>query len=86
MRFGYAKPKRFDGFVRFSTVQVETGGDVIPYQMMSGYSDGTTFRLETSLSFTLNQNISFSLHYILRFGDAEENIFQKLSTEAKAVF
>ncbi|OWV02442.1 hypothetical protein B7994_02680 [Fibrobacter sp. UWR2] len=86
LRFGYTKSKRFDGFVRFSTVQVETGGDVIPYQMMSGYSDGTTFRLETSLSFTLNQNISFGLHYILRFGDAEENIFQKLSTEAKAVF
>lgn len=86
LRFGYAKPKRFDGFVRFSTVQVETGDDAVPYQMMSGYSDGTTFRLETSLSFTLNQNISFGLHYILRFGDAEENIFQKLSTEAKAVF
>ena len=86
LRFGYTKSKRFDGFVRFSTVQVETGGDAIPYQMMSGYSDGTTFRLETSLSFTLNQNVSFGLHYILRFGDAEENIFQKLSTEAKAVF
>ena len=54
--------------------------------MMSGYSDGTTFRLETSLSFTVNQNISFGLYYILRFGDAEENIFQKLSTEARAVF
>ena len=86
LRLGYTKSNRFDGYVRFSTVQVETGGDAIPYQMMSGYSDGTTFRLETSLSFTLNQNVSFGLHYILRFGDAEENIFQKLSTEAKAVF
>ena len=86
LRLGYTKPKRFDGFVRFSTVQVETGDDTVPYQMMSGYSDGTTFRLETNLSFTVNQNISFGLHYILRFGDAEENIFQKLSTEAKAVF
>lgn len=86
LKLGYKRPRRFDGFVRFSTVQVETGGDAVPYQMMSGYSDGTTFRLETSLSFTMNQNISFGLHYILRFGDAEENIFQKLSTEAKAVF
>jgi len=86
IRLGYTRPKRFDGFVRFSTVQVETGDDVIPYQMMSGYSAGTTFRLETNLSFTLNQNITFGLHYILRFGDAEENIFQKLSTEARAVF
>ena len=86
LKFGYTRPKRFDGFVRFSTVQVETGGDAIPYQMMSGYSAGTTFRLETNLSFTMNQNISFGLRYILRFGDAEENIFQKLSTEARAVF
>lgn len=86
LRLGYKNPKRFDGYVRFSTVQVETGDDAVPYQMMSGYSDGTTFRLETSLSFTVNQNISFGLYYILRFGDAEENIFQKLSTEARAVF
>ena len=86
LRLGYKNQKRFDGYVRFSAVQMETGDDVVPYQMMSGYSDGTTFRLETSLSFTVNQSISFGLHYILRFGDAEENIFQKLSTEARAVF
>ena len=86
LRFGYTKSKRFDGFVRFSTVQVETGGDVIPYQMMSGYSDGNTFRLEASASLSVNKNISFGLHYVLRFGDSEENVFQKLSTEARAVF
>ena len=57
--------------MRFSTVQVETGDDTVPYQMMSGYSDGTTFRLETNISFTVNQNISFGIHFILRFGDAE---------------
>ena len=85
LRFGYARPNRFDGFARFATVRVRTD-DAIPYQMMSGYSEGYTFRLETSASFTLNQNISFGLHYVLRFGNAEENIFQKLSTEARAVF
>ena len=86
LRLGYRRINTFDGFVRFSYVQVETGDDVVPYQMMSGYSDGNTFRLEASATLTLNKNISFGLHYVLRFGDSEENIFQKLSTEARAVF
>lgn len=86
LRFGYRRTNTFDGFVRFSYVQVETGDDVVPYQMMSGYSDGNTFRLEASASLSVNKNISFGLHYVLRFGDSEENVFQKLSTEARAVF
>ena len=86
LRFGYRRINTFDGFVRFSYVQVETGDDVVPYQMMSGYSDGNTFRLEASASLMVNKNISFGLHYVLRFGDSEENVFQKLSTEARAVF
>ena len=86
IRFGYTKQKLFDGFVRFSAVQVETHDNVIPYQMMSGYSDGNTFRLEASAQLSVNQNISFGLHYVIRFGDAEENVFQKLSTEARAMF
>jgi hypothetical protein len=53
---------------------------------MSGYSDGNTFRLEASAQLSVNQNISFGLHYVTRFGDAEENVFQKLSTEARAMF
>ena len=86
LRLGYTKRERFDGFVRFSAVQVETHDYAIPYQMMSGYSDGNTFRLEASAQLAVNQNISFGLHYVLRFGNAEENVFQKLSTEARAVF
>ena len=86
LRFGYRRINTFDGFVRFSYVQIETGDDVVPYQMMLGYSDGNTFRLEASASLTVNKNISFGLHYVLRFGDSEENVFQKLSTEARAVF
>ena len=86
LRFGYRRLNTFDGFVRFSYVQVETGDDVVPYQMMAGYSDGNTFRLEASATLTVNKNISFGLHYILRFGDSEENVFQKLSTEARAYF
>jgi hypothetical protein len=86
LRLGYTKRERFDGFVRFSAVQVETHDYAIPYQMMSGYSDGNTFRLEASAQLAVNQNISFGLHYVLRFGNAEENVFQKLATEARAVF
>ncbi|MBR4007886.1 hypothetical protein [Fibrobacter sp.] len=85
LRFGYTRTKLFDGFARFSTVRVETD-DNIPYQMMSGYSAGMTYRLEASAQLSVNQNISFGLHYVLRFGDAEENIFQKLSMEARAMF
>jgi len=85
LKLGYRRSKRFDGFVRFGTVRMETE-DAVPYQMMSGYSEGYTFRLETSASLTVNKNITFGLYYVLRFGNAEENVFQKLSTEARALF
>ena len=57
---------------------------VIPYQMMSGFGDGVTYRLETMVSVEVNNFLSLSLRYILRFG--EENVFQKLASEAKAYF
>ena len=75
-----------NAFIRFSIVQMESGDDAIPYQMMSGYSDGRTYRLEASASADINDFITLGLHYVLRFGDAEKNVFQKLSTEAKAYF
>jgi hypothetical protein len=75
-----------DGFVQFSVIQMESGDDLIPYQMMDGYSDGRTYRLESSVSVDINDFISCGLRYVLRFGDAEENIFQKLTTEARAYF
>lgn len=86
LRVGYVKDGMVDAFVRFATVQMESGGGVIPYQMMSGFSEGRTYRLEASASVDVNDFISFGLHYVLRFGDAEENVFQKLSTEARAYF
>lgn len=86
LRVGYAKESVGDAFVMFSATQMESGGDVIPYQMMSGFSEGRTYRLEASASVDVNDFISFGLHYVLRFGDAEENVFQKLSTEARAYF
>jgi hypothetical protein len=53
---------------------------------MTGYNDGRTYRFEFSLSVDINDFLSMGCLYILRFGDAEENIFQKLSTEARAYF
>lgn len=86
LRLGYAKDRIGDAFVQFSAIQMESGDDVVPYQMMSGYSEGRTYRFEASASVEINDFLSFGLHYVLRFGNAEENIFQKLSTEARAVF
>lgn len=86
LRVGYAKSNVADGFIQFSATQMESGGDAIPYQMMSGYGEGRTYRLESSISVDMNDFITFGLRYVLRFGDAEENIFQKLTTEARAYF
>ena len=86
LRFGYTKDRFADAFVQFSAVQMESGGDIIPYQMMQGYGDGRTYRVEASASVEANDFLSFGLYYVIRFGDAEENIFQKLSTEARAMF
>lgn len=85
-RVGYNKPKKVDGFANFSVIQVDSHGDVIPYQVMTGYSDGRTYRFEFSLDLDINDFISVGCRYVLRFGNSEENLFQKLSTQAKAVF
>ena len=86
IRIGYDRQKKVNSYANFSVVQVESEGDIIPYQVMSGYSDGRTYRFEFSLSVDINDFISMGCNYVLRFGDAEENIFQKLSTEARAYF
>ena len=86
LRLGYNRRDMVDGFVQFSVIQMESGDDLIPYQMMDGYSDGRTYRLESSISVDVNDFISCGLRYVLRFGDAEENIFQKFTTEARAYF
>lgn len=86
LRLGYNRLKKVESYANFSVVQVDSDGDIIPYQVMNGYSDGRTYRFEFSLSVDLNDFLSMGCSYILRFGDAEENIFQKLSTEARAYF
>jgi hypothetical protein len=86
IRVGYEKEGVVDGHVSFASIQMNKHDGVIPYQMMSGFGEGITYRLETMVSVEVNRFLSFSLRYILRFGDAEENVFQKLSSEAKAYF
>ena len=86
LRVGYHKQKKVNSYANFSVVQVDSHGDIIPYQVMAGYNDGRTYRFEFSLSVDINDFLSMGCLYILRFGDAEENIFQKLSTEARAYF
>ena len=86
LRVGFEKEGTVDAHVSFASIQMNRRDGVIPYQMMSGFGDGVTYRLETMVSVNVNDFLSLSLRYILRFGDAEENIFQKLTSEAKAFF
>ncbi|SHL33260.1 hypothetical protein [Fibrobacter sp. UWEL] len=86
LRLGYKRLKKADAYAVFSVIQADTYGGTVPYQVMDGYSDGRTYRLELSVSLTVNDYFSMGGRYILRFGDAEENIFQKLSMEARASF
>ena len=86
LRLAYAKEGVVDGHVSFASIQMNKRDGVIPYQMMSGFGEGVTYRLETMVSVDVNRFLSLSLRYILRFGDAEENVFQKLASEARAFF
>lgn len=86
LRLGYNRLKKVNAFANFSMTHVSGRGGTIPYQVMAGYNEGNTYRLETSVSVGINNFISVGLNYVLRFGNAEENVFQKLSTEARANF
>jgi hypothetical protein len=86
LRLGYERKGSVDGHISFASIQMNKHDGAIPYQMMSGFGDGVTYRLETMVSVEVNNFLSLSLRYILRFGDAEENVFQKLASEAKAYF
>ena len=86
LRVGYEREGVVDGHISFASIQMDRHDGTIPYQMMSGFGDGVTYRLETMLSVEVNNFLSLSFQYILRFGDAEEHVFQKLASEAKAFF
>lgn len=78
--------KMASAFALFSATHVSTKGQSLPYQMNSGFAKGLTYRFEANASVDLNDYVSFSLRYVLRFGNAEEKLFQKWTTEAKAYF
>ena len=86
IKLSWEKSKVASAFALFSATHVSTEGYSLPYQMNSGFSEGLTYRIEANASFNINDYLSFSLRYLIRFGDAEENIFQKWTTEAKAYF
>ena len=86
LRLGYEKEGVVDGHISFASIQMKKRDGEIPYQMMSGFGDGVTYRLEAMASMEINHFLSLSIRYVLRFGDAEENVFQKLASEAKAYF
>ncbi|MDR1760747.1 MAG: hypothetical protein LBR60_09545 [Fibrobacter sp.] len=70
----------------FSMTHVKSSSAVLPYQMVSGFGKGTTYRISAGGTVDASDFLSFSLNYVARFGNAESGIFQKLSTEARAYF
>lgn len=84
--FGYDRTNILNAFLQFSAIEMKSGGDAIPYRMMAGYGEGRTYRMEANVSLDINDFISLGVHYVLRFGNAEENVFQKLTSEARAYF
>lgn len=86
IKLSWEKSKAATAYALFSATHVSTEGYSLPYQMNSGFSPGLTYRIEANASFNINDYISFSLRYLIRFGNAEEDLFQKWTTEAKAYF
>lgn len=86
LKISWDQLKTASAFALFSATHVSTKGESLPYQMNSGFGKGITYRLETNASVDINDFVSFSLRYVLRFGNAEEKLFQKWTTEAKAYF
>ncbi|MDY6370037.1 MAG: hypothetical protein SPL20_09405 [Fibrobacter sp.] len=70
----------------FSATYVSTENETLPYQMVSGFGKGVTFRNALTASVDANEYLSLGLSYIVRFGSAEDGVFQKLSMEARAYF
>ena len=70
----------------FSATFVSSKNSVLPYQMVSGFGKGTTFRNSLSASVDANEYLSLGFYYVVRFGSAESGIFQKMSMEARAYF
>lgn len=83
---GYDDDRLVRASNEFSATVVSSKNSVLPYQMVSGFGKGTTFRNSLSASVDANDYLSLGFYYVIRFGSAESGIFQKMSMEARAYF
>ena len=86
LSLGYEDSRSVRVSNEFSATHVSTEKETLPYQMVSGFGKGVTFRNALTASVDANEYLSLGLSYIIRFGSAENGIFQKLSMEARAYF
>lgn len=83
---GYDDDRLVRASNEFSATFVSSGNTILPYQMVSGFGKGTTFRNSLSASVDANEYLSLGFYYVIRFGSAESGVFQKMSMEARAYF
>ena len=86
LTLGFDDERSIHASNEFSATYVSTENETLPYQMVSGFGKGVTFRNALTASVDANEYLSLGLSYIVRFGNAENGIFQKLSMEARAYF
>lgn len=86
LKFGYVKEDRIDASILFSAIKLDSDASYLPYQMMSGYDDGWTMRVEAFAEINMNSFLTLSSRYIVRFANAESALFQKWTMEARAYF
>ena len=84
LKFGYLKETKIDTYLKFSFTHLKSSLDYLPYQFMSGYDSGITYRLEAFAEIYLSSFLSMNTRYILRFSNNEKDVFQKWSMEARA--
>ena len=86
LTLGYDDNRMVRASDEFSATFVSTENSVLPYQMVSGFGKGTTFRNSLSVSIDANDYLSLGFYHVIRFGSAESGLFQKMSMEARAYF
>ena len=73
-------------FIKMAWVRMQTEATVLPYAVMEGFGKGDTWRGEARVEWAVQDHFHFTLGYIIRGGGAESQMFQKFSSEAKAMF
>lgn len=66
--------------------RVRTEALALPYALMDGFGIGKTWRGEAQVQYSAHEHFQLTLGYVIRWGDAEPAVFQKMSSEAKAFF